>query len=99
MRDLGSELERREHLRHRQDLRGEVFLAGRAHDVTVLDLSRGGAFVESDAAMWPGALVRVRVHDVERYGVVLRERHVPFRLRELLPRGFALRWVGSAAAH
>jgi len=99
MRDLGSELERREHLRHRQGARGEVFLAGRAHDATVVDLSRGGAFVQSDAAMWPGALVRVRFCEVERHAIVLRERQVPSRLRELVPRGFGLRWIGSAAAH
>ena len=99
MRELGLELERREHLRHRQAASCELFLAGQSHEVTVVDLSRGGAFVQSQVALWPGALVRVRVQTADRYAIVLRERHVPHRLRELMPRGFALRWIGSAADH
>lgn len=99
MRELGLDLERREHLRHRPDLPCELFLGGQSHAVQVVDLSQGGAFVQSDVGLWPGALVRVRLRAADRYAVVLRERHVPLRLRELLPRGFALRWIGSAAAH
>lgn len=99
MRDLGVELERRVHLRHRQGVPCEMFLAGRALDVTVVDVSRGGAFVHGDAPLWPGALVRIRIHDADRYAIVLRERHVPHHLRRLLPRGFALRWIRSRAAN
>jgi hypothetical protein len=99
MRDMAAELERRVHLRHRQGVSCEMFLAGRVHSVTVADVSRGGAFVQGEVALWPGALVRIRIGTEDRYAIVLRERHVPHHLRELVPRGFGLRWVRRAAVN
>jgi hypothetical protein len=96
--DLAAELERREHVRHRHGTECELLLADRTHSAIVVDLSRGGVYVQSEAPVWPGAMVRVRLRDIERYALVTRERHIPHRLRDLVPRGFGLRWIGSGAA-
>ena len=93
MRDLGSDLERRGHARRRRTLACELLLADQSHPATIVELSEGGALVESEAPAWPGALVRVRLPDADRYALVLRERQHPHRLRGLVPSGFALRWV------
>jgi hypothetical protein len=98
MRDLGAELERRQHLRHRHEVDCDLFLVGENHPATIVDLSRGGVFVRSEAPAWPGALVRVRTRHADRYAIVLRERHVPHHLRALVGRGFGLRWVGASGA-
>jgi hypothetical protein len=99
MRDLGDDLERRTSLRHRLEAPCEVLVAGRSHEAILIDASRDGVFVTSDAPLWPGALVRVRLEAADRYALVLRERHVPVRLRDLVPRGFGLRWVASGSTH
>jgi hypothetical protein len=98
MEQLVDELERREHIRHRQETECELLLADRTHAATLVDLSRGGVFVRSEAPVWPGVMVRLRLRNIERYALVMRERHIPHRLRDLVPRGFALRWIGSGAA-
>jgi hypothetical protein len=95
MRDFGDDLERRRSLRHRLDAPCELLVAGRSHEATVVDASREGVFVTSEAALWPGALVRLRLGGADRYALVLRERQVPIRLRDLVPRGFGLRWIAS----
>jgi PilZ domain-containing protein len=91
------ELDRRRSARHRHATECELLLAGRTHAATVVDLSQGGVYVESDAPVWPGAMVRLRLRDLERYALVLRERHIPHRLRGLVARGFGLRWIRSGA--
>ena len=98
MRDFGPELERRQHLRHRPNAACEVFIGAQRHDATIVDYSRGGVFVETDAPVWPAALVRVRLQGAERFALVVHQRHVPVRLRKLLPGGVGLRWVRGTAA-
>jgi hypothetical protein len=93
-----ADLERREHVRRRPAQPCELYVADCRHDAIVVDASAGGVYVESDAPAWPGALVRLRVGDWERYALVLRERQLPLRLRGLLPRGFGLRWLSVRAA-
>lgn len=93
MGDLVGDLERRQWQRQPQGAVCELFVAGRHHKAEVVDASRGGVFVTSDAPLWPGALVRIRARNAERYALVMRERQVPMRLRDLVPRGFGLRWV------
>ena len=95
---LVSELERREFMRHPQDSQCEILLADRTHVATLIDLSRGGVYVQSDAPVWPGAMVRLRLRSIERYALVLRERQIPHQLRSLIPRGFGLRWVRNHSA-
>jgi hypothetical protein len=95
MRDLGPELERREHTRQQPRVACELFLGARRYEATILDASGGGLFVATEAPVWPSALVRVRLEGAERFAVVVHERHVPPRLRALLPRGVGLRWVPS----
>jgi hypothetical protein len=93
MRELAADLERRHSFRHQPHAACELFLAGRHHPATVVDLSRGGVFLESEAPAWPGALVRLRIGARDRYALVLRERQVPHHVRGLVARGFGLRWV------
>lgn len=95
MRDLGPELERREHTRQQPRVACELFLGARRHEATIVDASRGGLFVATEAPVWPSALVRVRLDGAERVAVVVHERHIPPRLRALLPHGIGLRWVSS----
>jgi PilZ domain len=95
MNELVAELERREHLRHPHSTECEVLLEGRTHGATVVNLSRGGVYLQSDAPVWPGAMVRLRLRNIERYALVLRKRHVPHQLRDHVPGGFGLRWVRS----
>ena len=95
MQHWAEELDRRRSARHRHDAACELLLEGRTHPATVVDLSQGGVYVESEAPVWPGAMVRIRLREYERYALVLRERQIPHRLRGLVPRGFGLRWVRS----
>jgi PilZ domain-containing protein len=97
MQDWADELERRRSMRHRHATECELLLEGRTHAATVVDLSQGGVYLQSDAPVWPGAMVRLRLRDYERYALVMRERQIPHRLRGLLPRGFGLRWIRSGA--
>ena len=97
MQQMTEELERRRSARHRHATGCELLLEGRTHAATVVDLSQGGVYVESEAPVWPGAMVRIRLREYERYALVLRERHIPHRLRGHLPRGFGLRWIRSGA--
>ena len=96
MRDFGLELERRQSLRHRPRAECELFVGEHAYPATILDASRGGLFVSPQAPVWPAALVRVRLQGAERYALVVHQRHVPPRLRALLPGGVGLRWIRSA---
>jgi hypothetical protein len=93
-----AELDRRRHARKRPAQACELFLADRRHDGVVVDVSEGGLYVQSEAPAWPGALVRLRLADRERYAIVLRERQIPHRLRGHLPRGFGLRWLSVRPA-
>jgi hypothetical protein len=93
-----AELDRRQHARRRPRQRCELYVADRCHEAVVVDASAGGLYVESDAPAWPGALVRLRVGQWERYAIVMRERQIPLRLRGLLPRGFGLRWLSVRSA-
>lgn len=95
MRDLGPDLERREHARRQPGVACELFVSAQCYEATILDASRGGLFVSTEAPAWPPALVRVRLAGAERFAVVVHERHIPPRLRALLPRGFGLRWLRS----
>jgi PilZ domain len=97
MQGWAEELERRQSTRHRHAAECEVLLEGCTHAATVVDLSQGGVYVESDAPVWPGAMVRVRMRDLERYALVLRERQIPHRLRGIVAHGFGLRWIRSGA--
>ncbi len=93
MRDLGPDLERREHQRHRPHATCELFIGAQRHEATIVDYSRGGVFIETAAPVWPAALVRVRMQDAERFALVVHQRHIPHRLRNLVPGGVGLRWV------
>jgi hypothetical protein len=96
MRDLGPELERREHARQRPGVACELLLDAQRYPARILDASRGGLFVSTEAPVWPSALVRVQLEGTERSAVVVHERHIPPRLRALLPHGVGLRWVRSS---
>jgi PilZ domain len=95
MRDFGPDLERRQSLRHRPHAECEIFVGARAYPAAILDASRGGLFVSTEAPVWPTALVRVRFNGAERHALVVHQRHIPPRLRALLPGGIGLRWVRS----
>ncbi len=93
MRDLGPELERRADARQQPRVACELLLGAQRHEATVLDSSSGGLFISTEAPVVPSTLVRVRLEGAERVAVVVHERHIPARLRALLPRGVGLRWV------
>jgi hypothetical protein len=99
MRDLTPELERRDSLRKRPNAACELFLGTQCHDAVIVDASRGGIFVETDAPLQPAAVVRVRLRGAERFAVVVHQRHVPVRLHKLVPGGVGLRWVRGESAH
>jgi hypothetical protein len=99
MRHFGPDLERRRDLRHRPNAACEIFLGAQRHEATIVDYSHGGVFVQTDAPVWPAALVRVRLKGAERFALVVHQRHIPVRLRKLVPGGVGLRWVRAAAAH
>lgn len=98
MRDFGPELERRQDLRRRPNATCELFLGAQRYDATIVDSSRGGVFVQTDAPVWPAALVRVRLQGAERFALVVHQRHTPVRLRKLVPGGVGLRWVRARTA-
>ena len=95
MRDFGPDFERRQYLRHRPHAECELLVGAGAHPATILDASRGGLFLATDAPVWPNALVRVRFQGADRIAVVVHQRQIPARLRALLPGGIGLRWVRS----
>lgn len=96
--ELAADFERRSHARARPDARCELLVAGERHGATVVDASRGGILVQCTAQAFPGELVRVCSRGQERFAVVVHERHVPHRLRGLVPRAFGLRWVAARRA-
>ena len=96
MRDFGADLERRQHLRHRPHAECELFVGPHSHPATIIDASRGGLFVSTEAPVWPTALVRVRFEGAERFAVVVHQRQIPPHLRALLPGAVGLRWVPNA---
>jgi hypothetical protein len=93
MHELGLELERRAHRRQKPHTECELLVGAHRYDATVEDISRGGAFVRSDASALRGALVRVRFDDGERFAVVVHQRSVARSLRWALHGGLGLRWV------
>jgi len=99
VRTFRPELERRQYLRHRPNAACELFLGDQRHDATIVDYSRGGVFVQTDAPVWPAALVRLRLQGAERFALVVHQRQVPPRLRNLVPGGVGLRWVRARMAH
>jgi hypothetical protein len=98
MRELGCEIERREHLRQRPNASCELFLGAERYDATIVDIGRGGLFVHTDAPVWPAALVRVRFAGAERCALVVHQRQVPHQLRKLVPGGIGLRWVRAKSS-
>lgn len=95
MRDFGPDLERRQSLRHRPHAACEIRVGANSHPATIVDASRGGLFVATEAPVWPNALVRVLFRGAERIALVVHQRQIPPRLRALLPGGIGLRWVRS----
>lgn len=94
MRDFGPDLERREHLRHRRPhVECEFLVGAHSHPATIIDASRGGLFLSTEAPVWPNALVRVRFQGADRIALVVHQRQIPHRLRALVPGGIGLRWV------
>jgi len=98
MRDLGPSLERRQSMRRQPKVACELFLGAGRHEATILDASRGGLFLATEAPLRPSALVRVRLKGAERFAVVVHERNIPALLRALLPSGVGLRWLRSSPA-
>ena len=76
-----------------------MYVGAQRHTATVVDASPGGLFIQTDAPLWPTALVRVRHAGCDRFAVVVHQRHVPQRLRALLPGGVGVRWVRAGAPH
>jgi hypothetical protein len=93
MRELDSDLERREHRRNRPHTPCEILVGARRYDGTIEDLSRGGLFVRTDADTGRGAVIRVRWEGDERFAVVVHQRNVAASLRWLISGGLGLRWT------
>jgi hypothetical protein len=92
MSELMAELERRGHRRVRPRTDCELFVGARRFGGTIEDVSRGGAFVRTEAPVRRGTRVRVRWEGEERFAVVVHERAVPSFLRWVSTPGFGVRW-------
>jgi hypothetical protein len=92
MPELLSELERRGHRRARPRTTCELFVGARRYPGTIEDVSRGGAFVRTEASLCAGTRVRVRWEGEERFAVVVHQRPVPSFLRWVSTPGVGLRW-------
>jgi hypothetical protein len=94
MPELVAELERRENRRVKPRTACELFVGARRFEGTIEDVSRGGAFVRTDASVRCGTQVRVRWEGEERFALVVHERPVPSFLRWVSQPGIGLRWLG-----
>lgn len=93
MPELVAELERRGNRRVKPRTACELFVGARRFAGTIEDVSRGGAFVRTEASVRSGTRVRVRWEGEERFAVVVHERPVPSFLRWVSQPGIGLRWV------
>ena len=95
MQDLVSELERRQHRRLRPSQPCELVVGAMCHAGTIVEMSRGGVYVRTDARAARGARVRVRFAGRELHAEVVHAHAVPRSLGYLLPGGLGLRWLRS----
>lgn len=98
MPELMAELERRGYRRVQPRTECELFVGARRFEGTIEDVSRGGAFVRTDAPVRRGARVRVRWEGEERFALVVHERPVPSFLRWVSTPGIGLRWTALDSA-
>ncbi|CAN5325246.1 hypothetical protein BH11MYX1_BH11MYX1_34660 [soil metagenome] len=85
----GSVAELRASSRHRIDWLVKI----QGHDARIVDVSRGGAFIEHDERITPTASLIVEVIDLDGYPAVL---HAELVRRDAT--GSAVRWIGNANA-
>jgi hypothetical protein len=93
MQSLVPELERRQHRRLRPTQPCELVVGANRHDGTIVEMSRGGLFVRTEARPASGQRIRVRFADRELHAVVVHAHAVPRSLGCLLPNGLGLRFV------
>lgn len=92
MPELLAELERRGNRRARPRTPCELLVGARRYPGTIEDVSRGGAFVRTEASVASGTRVRVRWEGQERFAVVIHQRPVPSFLRWVSTPGIGVRW-------
>lgn len=97
MRDLVPEFERRLHRRVEPRQACELLVGAHRHAGMILEISRGGGYVRTEAQLPAGQRVRVRFADQEREAVVVHSRGVARSLRRFLQGGVGLRWVEAHA--
>jgi hypothetical protein len=98
MRNLVPEFERRLHRRAEPSHPCELVIGAHRHAGTILEISRGGGYVRTEAQLPAGQRVRVRFADQEREAVVIHSRGVARSLRRFLQGGVGLRWVEAKAS-
>ena len=97
MHDIDPEFERRRHRRQRPSHPCELVTEAQRHAGTMLEISRGGSYVRTEARLRPGQRVRVQFADREQLAVVVHARGVPRSLAFALQGGVGLRWVAADA--
>lgn len=93
MRSLVPELERREHRRMRPSQPCELMVGANRHLGTIVEMSRGGVYVRTEARPRRGERVRVRFAGRDFQAEVVHTHTVPHSLGYLLPCGLGLRWI------
>ena len=95
MRNLVPELERRQHRRIRPSQPCELVVGANRHAGTIVEMSRGGVYVRTEARPARGERIRVRFAGRELHAEVVHAHAVPRSLCYLLPSGLGLRWVAA----
>jgi len=93
MRSLVPELERREHRRMRPSQPCEVVVGANCHAGTIVEMSRGGVYVRTEARPRRGERIRLRFAGRDLHAEVVHAHSVPHSLGSLLPSGLGLRWI------
>jgi hypothetical protein len=93
MRELDPELERRTQRRVQPQSECEVIVGGNRHAGVIVDVSRGGVFVRTDARAAAGDRVAVRYGGDERPAQVVHVRAPSRSLRWVATGGLGLRWI------
>jgi hypothetical protein len=97
MASLVPELERRQHRRIRPSQPCDLVVGANRHIGTIVVMSRGGAYVRTEARPARGDRVRVRFAGRELAAEVVHAHAIPRSLGFLLPRGLGLRWISAEA--
>jgi len=93
MHSLVPELERREHRRMRPSQPCELVVGADRHAGTIVEMSRGGVYVRTEARARCGEHVLVCFAGRDLHAEVVHAHPVAHSLGDHLPSGLGLRWI------